>query len=217
MEVSPHCQQCPTFFFKFESCPLHLFGLPEPSQNPEMLVLALDLIFVIASLIPYFAGFLISALTIALRTEYIVSQAVIILLQQIIGNGIKHSIKEQRPQGKPSLQGSCSINKSFGMPSNHAAFSVSISLWYLISRRIRKSNPCPNRDRISNVFKIAENVFIAITPVILVSRVSLKYHTTNQIVAGSFLGSFITLTYYFFIGRNILGKKDKNDSLKKAS
>ena len=51
--------------------------------------------------------------------------------------------------------------------------------------------------------KTLENIFIGMGPVILVSRVFLRYHSVSQILAGMVIGTMVSIVFFLTYGRKI--------------
>ena len=105
-----------------------------PRRQPEtktlyiILLYILDTTMVFCSLMPYFLALFIVIVAIARRRKHFISLFVILLAQYVICHILKTLIRQRRP----SI--SCSRDLSFGMPSQHASFTVALTLWFILKR-----------------------------------------------------------------------------------
>lgn len=203
-EVAAYCNTCISFLRILESCPY----LSTKEDNPAILVLVaffLDLIFVVLSVIPYVLGAAIIVIAIWKRKLYFISQGLIVASQWILCAIFKRLVQQQRPLG------SCSSLKSYGMPSQHAAFTVSLAVWFLLSRKSGLQSP--------EGYMFWENCFIIISPFILISRIVLNYHTLAQILAGSAVGAVVSYAFLHKYGKNYGKSEEKSwvENLAKTS
>ncbi|KYQ92480.1 dolichyldiphosphatase 1 [Tieghemostelium lacteum] len=106
---------------------------------------------------------------------------------------LKKSIKENRPSYWKELK-----KQSYGMPSSHSQFmfffAVLMTL-FILKHRIRIKNRLIQLALIIGLYVLA--LFVAY------SRVHLFYHTTKQVVFGSFTG-IILGAFWFVVVENIL-------------
>ena len=59
----------------------------------------------------------------------------------------------------------------------------------------------------SNATRYFENIFVSTAPLVLISRVYLRYHSLAQIAAGSTIGLLLALTFYYAVGRKLVDRK----------
>ena len=194
-EVAAYCTTCNVFLRTLESCP-YLSTKEDNAALVAVLSFFLDFAFVILSVIPYVLGAVIIVAAIWKRRLYYISQGLIVASQWILCAIFKRMVQQQRPPG------SCSSLKSYGMPSQHAAFTVCLVVWYLVCRRGGLKSP--------EGFETWENYLIIISPFILLSRIILNYHTLAQILAGSFVGGCVSYIFYHKYGRGFGTSDTKN-------
>ncbi|KAL2918276.1 hypothetical protein HK105_202203 [Polyrhizophydium stewartii] len=107
------------------------------------------------------------------------------LLNEAVNYVLKHTIREPRPTSH--------LGKGFGMPSSHAQFmwyfAVFLSLYTLF--------------RLSFRFALWKLVIIgglvASAAAVSYSRVHLEYHTSEQVLVGSVLGSAFGCLWFFVV------------------
>lgn len=127
--------------------------------------------------------------TLKKKHKYIINSTlpIIVILNELI---IKRLFKHKRPVG--------SCNKSCGFPSSHAVISSYISGLSLVLTKYSKSE----ERKTSYILFSTTTILWLIT---IISRVGVKDHSFNQVIAGSiegFLFSFIT--YIILENKNIL-------------
>ncbi|KAJ1654391.1 Dolichyldiphosphatase 1 [Dispira simplex] len=114
-------------------------------------------------------------------------------LLMILGQGVsgtlceflKHAIQEPRPH--------LVIKGDYGMPSGHSNFMAYFTVFSLLNLYGRVHFH-------DNRWKhMLAGVLLLFTAVVAYSRIALRFHTVNQVLAGLLLGTSVALVYYFFI------------------
>jgi len=166
MEEQINCSiYCPTFFKMLNSCPLKdIISIENLMLTPKPVLY--EICAVLFSISPYILSFIILINTIIYRTSRSIVIMLMIFIQNFLGETIKNSLRDPRPNYK--------CNNQFGNPSNHATFYTSLSTWLLFEILFLNS-----KYRYDNVF-FKMIVFIC-TPFILQARIYLKYHNFEQV------------------------------------
>ena len=97
VKVFDNCLTCSAFLNKFESCPLYLWTGQDLDITDVAMFYSIDIIMVIASLLPYFLGAIIMLLALVRRKNYLICQAIVIGGQLVVSRILKSLIKQGRP------------------------------------------------------------------------------------------------------------------------
>jgi membrane-associated phospholipid phosphatase len=113
------------------------------------------------------------------------------VINQVIVNVLKHSIKQLRPE-QPWIP---NLKPSFGMPSNHAQTMAFFCTWFALQIHQRV------REKSFSLFFARFLSFLSLVLCALVcySRVFLGYHTIEQVLVGAVLGFIVALISCNFI------------------
>ena len=97
VKMYDNCHTCWNIFNKFEACPLYLWTGQEIDITDVAMFYSIDILMVVASLLPYFLGALIMLLALVRRKNYLICQAVVIGSQFVISRILKSIFKQGRP------------------------------------------------------------------------------------------------------------------------
>ena len=144
-------------------------------------------IIALISLAPIFIIVSLTTLLISRRDVHTLFLIIGKLLDDQINSILKHYIAQERPQHTLDKW-----NSLYGMPSNHSQFMcflLAYSIGWIFQRWYIKNNV------IKYLFSFG--IFIG-TGMVMFSRVYLRYHTWEQVIAGGIIG-LITGSLWYFI------------------
>lgn len=167
-----HCQNCPFLLLMVEACP----STPSSSFSPSSSIL-----FPLLSLAPYLLGLFIGVQFIRLRTTRFLCLFFLLIVQNALIEVAKNTMDEQRPEGACARTGA--------MPSSHSATWVAFVVWITLEKL--------SFFRGWNWLVIIGSWILL--PLILISRVSLNYHTWEHVVAGCVIGAADAFFLFLFV------------------
>ena len=157
---------CPILFKILNSCPSkEIISFSNLNQIPREVLY--EVLAVLFSISPYFLSFIILANTIYYRTSRSVVIMMMIFIQNFLGETIKNTLRDERPNFK--------CNNQFGNPSNHATFFTSLCTWVILE--ILFLQP---KYRYDNV--LLKTLVVVCTPFICQARIYLHYHNFEQVI-----------------------------------
>ena len=122
----------------------------------------------------------------------------------IFNKCLKELIQQPRPDSEHTFK-----NTNYGMPSDHTQFMMFFTVYYVLFCIHEKRNGCENEkstkkeDKVSEIdnfeliIKYLECLGLCgISAIVAFSRVYLKYHTIEQVLAGGSIGALLALVYF---------------------
>jgi len=175
-----YCKECTGVLKTLESCPRWYI-----LDSGDVMEIALELIWFLASFLPLFVYLAILIYSIAKKNTrgcYILFN---VFIQQIICAFMKLYVAQARPKG------ACS--SSFGFPSGHSGFASAMATWFILEIIFFSQNAAFKQGKF---YSYSRNIFIILAPLIPISRYFLNYHTVEQIVCGLLTGVFSTVFFF---------------------
>merc|ERR1712071_281465 len=118
----------------------------------------------------------------------------------IVNKCLKELIQQPRPDSEHTFK-----NTNHGMPSDHTQFMMFFTVYYVLfciheksgEKSTKKGEKVVEMDNFELIIKNLECLGLCgISAIVAFSRVYLRYHTIEQVLAGGSIGALLALVYF---------------------
>ncbi|KAI9471825.1 MAG: phosphatidic acid phosphatase type 2/haloperoxidase [Benjaminiella poitrasii] len=114
---------------------------------------------------------------------------ILMLLGQLTNEAVNYVLKETIEQERPHVH----LGDGYGMPSSHSQF-----IWYFAVYGILYLYKYVHLDH--SIWKLLASLGMSTLAILVsISRIYLGYHTLNQVIIGSLVGSLFGLIWYIIV------------------